>query len=172
MLTSRSSANKLDREVYPPSAKAAVRQQARRTEVRLFFEIPQVPLVFSVQIHNHQVVDRLGTSLAALADPTRRQIVDRLSRGPATVGEIAAPLPMSQQAVSKHIAALERAKLISKTRQGRKHLCTLNAEPIREVMSWTLRYRRFWEECFDRLDEYLQELQAEGRKDGPDADAP
>lgn len=106
------------------------------------------------------VVNRLDTCLAALADPTRRAIVDRLRRGPATVGELAEPFDMSQQAVSKHLVRLEEARLIRKTRRGRQHVCTLNAAPIKDVLDWAGRYRRFWEESLDRLDDYLQELQA------------
>ncbi len=106
------------------------------------------------------VVAQLDTCLAALADPTRRAIVDRLRRGPATVGELAEPFEMSQQAVSKHLTRLEEARLIRKTRRGRQHVCTLNAAPIKDVLDWAGRYRRFWEESLDRLDDYLQELQA------------
>lgn len=112
------------------------------------------------------VVNQLDASLAALADPTRRAIVDRLRRGPATVGELAAPFDMSQQAVSKHLARLEQARLVRKTRRGRQHVCRLNAAPIKDVMDWAARYRRFWEESLDRLDDYLQELQARGPTEG------
>ena len=115
-------------------------------------------------------MDRLGTSLGALADPTRRSIVNRLSRGSATVGELAAPFDMSQQAVSKHLACLERADLIRKTRVGRQHVCSLNAAPIKEVVDWAMGYRQFWEQSFERLDDYLHELQAARREKDPTDD--
>lgn len=107
------------------------------------------------------VVDELSTTLAAVSDPTRRAILDRLAGGPATVGELAEPFCMSQQAVSKHLACLERASLIRKRRVGRRQICSLNPAPFREVAGWVEHYRRFWTESFDRLDDYLRELQAE-----------
>ncbi len=109
------------------------------------------------------VVDNLSTTFAALSDPTRRLIVDRLTRGPATVNELAAPFSISQQAVSKHLAYLERARLIEKRREGRQHICALTPDAIREVAQWAEKYRRFWEASFDKLDEYLQHLKAKER---------
>jgi DNA-binding transcriptional ArsR family regulator len=102
-------------------------------------------------------VDSLSATLAAMADPTRRAILGRLAGGPATVGELAAPFRISQQAVSKHLASLERARLVEKRREGRRHVCSLSPVPLREVADWMERYRRFFEQSFDRLEVYLRE---------------
>lgn len=110
--------------------------------------------------------DRLSTTLSALADPTRRAILARLSLGEASVGELAEPFEMSLPAVSKHLKVLERAGLISRGREAQWRPCRLEAAPLRDVNSWLDSYRRFWEEKFDRLDAYLQELQ----KADPDAE--
>jgi len=118
-----------------------------------------VPLDTRASIYNHVVVDELTPILAALADPTRRSILDRLRRGPATVGEIARPLRMTQQAVSKHVAKLERARLVDKRRVGRRHVCTLNAGPVSLVDAWVAPYRRLWEERLDRLAAHLDLMQ-------------
>jgi DNA-binding transcriptional ArsR family regulator len=104
------------------------------------------------------VVDFLSETFAALSDPIRREIVDRLVRGPATVNEIAAPFKVSQQAISKHLAYLERANLIEKRREGRQHYCALKPEGIREVADWAECYRKLWEENYQRLDALLEEL--------------
>ena len=115
------------------------------------------------------VVDSLSLTLAAVADPTRRSILSRLATGPATVGDLARPFQISQQAISKHLACLERASLVEKQRDGRIHLCSLNARPIKEVAAWAAEYRRFWEESFERLDAFLEELKAkEGSRDRKD----
>jgi len=105
-------------------------------------------------------------TLGALADPTRRSILGRLADGPATVGELAGPFRISQQAVSKHLAYLERARLVEKRREGRRHVCTLSPAPFKEVAAWVEHYRRFWDESFDRLGDYLHELQKKERKHG------
>lgn len=105
-------------------------------------------------------MDSLSTTLAALSDPTRRSILARLATGPATVGELAGPFHMSQQAVSKHLAYLQRARLVEKRRTGRTHVCTLRPVPFKEVADWVEHYRRFWDESFDRLEKYLLELKA------------
>ncbi len=97
------------------------------------------------------VVDTLSTTLAALSDPTRRSILARLAAGAATVGELAGPFRVSQQAVSKHLAYLS-------------HVCTLRPVPFKEVADWVEHYRSFWELSFDRLDEYLRGLNAKERK--------
>src|SRR5690242_8013902 len=107
--------------------------------------------------------DSLSTTLAALADPTRRAILARLTRGPATVTELAAPFSISGPAISKHLRVLERARLISRGREAQWRPCHLDAGPLREVAEWTSAYRRFWEKSFDRLGEYLAELQAKRR---------
>jgi DNA-binding transcriptional ArsR family regulator len=106
-------------------------------------------------------VDSLTVTFAALTDPTRRSILERLAGGPASVSDLAGPFRMSQQAVSKHLAYLQRAKLIVKHRRGRRHFCRLRAKPIREVASWAERYRIQWEQKLDRLDALLKELQKE-----------
>ena len=108
--------------------------------------------------------DSLSTTFAALADPTRRAILARLARGPATVTELAAPFSISGPAVSKHLRVLERARLISRGREAQWRPCHLDAGPLREVAEWTSAYRRFWEKSFDRLGEYLVELQAKRRE--------
>lgn len=106
----------------------------------------------------------LDATLAALSDPTRRAIIDRLARGPACVNDLAKPFHMSQQAISKHLAYLERAKLIEKRREGRRHFCTLKPLPMKEVLNFVEQYRKLWEERFDRLDQYLKTLQAREKK--------
>jgi DNA-binding transcriptional ArsR family regulator len=111
------------------------------------------------------VVDSLSTTLSALSDPTRRAILARLSAGPATVGELADPFHISQQAVSKHLAYLERAHLVDKRREGRSHVCTLSPAPFKEVADWVEYYRNFWEQTLDRLGEYLRTLEATDGKD-------
>ncbi|OCP05463.1 MULTISPECIES: metalloregulator ArsR/SmtB family transcription factor [unclassified Ensifer] len=103
--------------------------------------------------------DRLSTTLSALADPTRRAILARLTLGEASVGELAEPFQMSLPAVSKHLKVLERAGLISRGREAQWRPCRLEAAPLKDVNSWLDSYRRFWEQKFDRLDAYLQELQ-------------
>lgn len=108
--------------------------------------------------------DSLSTTFAALADPTRRAILARLTRGPATVTELAAPFAMSGPAVSKHLRVLEHARLISRSRKAQWRPCQLEAGPLREVADWTAEYRRFWERSFDRLDVYLGELQTKRRE--------
>jgi DNA-binding transcriptional ArsR family regulator len=109
--------------------------------------------------------DRLDRTFAALADPTRRAILATLASGEATVTELAAPFDMSLPAVSKHLKVLERAGLISRGRERQWRPARLDAGPIEEVAEWADRYRRFWDERYDRLDEYLGELQGR-RPDG------
>jgi DNA-binding transcriptional ArsR family regulator len=104
---------------------------------------------------------QLDDTFAALADPTRRAILQRLAGGEATVNELAAPFEMTLPAVSKHLKVLERAGLIERGRNAQWRPCRLKAQPLKDVSDWVGRYRRFWEERFDRLDEYLRELQAE-----------
>ena len=102
--------------------------------------------------------DRLSTTLSALADPTRRAILARLSEGEASVTELVAPFEISLPAVSKHLKVLERAGLIARAREAQWRPCRLEPGPLRDVASWVEEYRRFWEERFERLDEYLEEL--------------
>ncbi|MEQ7005711.1 metalloregulator ArsR/SmtB family transcription factor [Actinopolymorpha sp. B17G11] len=109
-------------------------------------------------------VDQLSSTLAALADPTRRAILARLSDGEATVNELAEPFSMTLQAVSKHLKVLEKAGLISRGRMAQQRPCRLEAKPLEDVADWVSRYRRYWETSFDRLDTHLKEIQ-KGRAD-------
>jgi DNA-binding transcriptional ArsR family regulator len=108
----------------------------------------------------------LDTTFAALADPTRRAILARLAQGEASVLELAEPFDMSLPAISKHLKVLERAGLIERGRDAQRRPCRLQARPLKEVADWAERYRRFWEESFDRLEDYLQELQEAEKKPG------
>ena len=103
--------------------------------------------------------DRLSTTLAALADPTRRAILSRLAAGEATVLEIAEPFDMSLPAVSKHLKLLERAGLVTRSREAQRRPARFAPAPLREVADWVGQYRRLWEARMDRLDDYLRELQ-------------
>jgi len=93
--------------------------------------------------------------LAAISDPTRRAILDRLTRGPACVTDVAEPFDMSLAAVSKHVQTLERAGLVRRQRKGREHTLSLDARPLRQVVRWTSRYERFWNEHLDRLEAFF-----------------
>ena len=105
--------------------------------------------------------DTLSITLSALADPTRRAILERLAEGAATVKELSAPFRISGPAISKHLRVLERAGLIARGREAQWRPCRLEAAPLQEVADWADGYRRFWEESYDRLDEYLKHLQRE-----------
>lgn len=105
-------------------------------------------------------VDLLSETFSALADPTRRAILARLAQGEATVSELAAPFPVSLQAVSKHLTVLERAGLIARGKNARWRPCRLRGEALMSATMWLQDYRRFWEAGFDRLDEHLREIQA------------
>jgi DNA-binding transcriptional ArsR family regulator len=102
--------------------------------------------------------DQLSLTLSALADPTRRAILSKLTLGEATVSELAEPFSMSLPAVSKHIKVLERAGLIARSREAQWRPCRLYPAPIKEVAAWVDEYRRYWEQSLDRLEEYLAEL--------------
>jgi len=105
-------------------------------------------------------MDHLSATFAALSDPTRRAILARLALGETSVTELAAPFEMSMPAVSKHLKVLERAGLISRGREAQWRPCRIEAAALKNVDEWLERYRRFWEASFDRLDEYLREVQA------------
>ena len=109
--------------------------------------------------------DHLSTTYAALADPTRRAILARLAVGEATVGELAEPFTMSLPAVSKHLKVLERAGLIARGRKAQWRPCRIEAGPLKDATQWLEHYRRFWDDSFDRLEEYLEELQSGERKE-------
>ena len=102
------------------------------------------------------VVDGLSTTFAALADPTRRAILERLASGEATVGELAEPFPISVQAVSKHLKVLERAGLVTRGRSAQFRPANLQGRPLKDARDWIDTYRRFWRGSFDRLDERLR----------------
>src|SRR3954464_9842088 len=108
--------------------------------------------------------DRLSRVFAALADPTRRQILSRLSSGSRSVTELAEPHDMSLPAISKHLKVLERAGLITRSRDAQWRPCSLDGARLKEVSDWLDHYRRFWEQSFDRLDEYLRELKKKKEK--------
>jgi DNA-binding transcriptional ArsR family regulator len=108
--------------------------------------------------------DSLTSTFAALADPTRRAILARLSSGQLSVTELAAPFDMSLPAVSKHLKVLERAGLIARGRDAQWRPCRLDATPLKDIAEWVDHYRRFWTESLDRLDEYLHELQHQRSK--------
>ena len=115
--------------------------------------------------------DRLNDTFAALADPTRRAILARLTGGEVTVTELAEPFAMTLPAVSKHLKVLEKAGLIARGREAQWRPCRLAADPLKEVADWVEGYRRFWEqseERYGRLDDYLREAQSAQRKEAPD----
>ena len=109
--------------------------------------------------------DPLSLTFAALADPTRRAILARLAEGEATVKELAAPFDMSLPAISKHLKVLERAGLIARGRDAQWRPSRLDAGPLKEAVGWLEQYRGFWEERFDRLNDYLREIQAKEKQD-------
>ena len=106
-----------------------------------------------------QPASQLDATFAALADPTRRAILSRLASGEASVTELAEPFAMSMPAISKHLKVLERAGLIARGREAQWRPCRLKAAPLKDVSLWVESYRQFWEQSFDRLDSYLNELQ-------------
>jgi DNA-binding transcriptional ArsR family regulator len=111
------------------------------------------------------VTDRLSTVFGALADPTRRAILTRLTRGDATVADLCAPFAVSQPAISRHLKVLEEAGLVTRTRRATARLSHLEAEPLREATSWLVSYRDFWEKSYDRLDRLVPTLEADERHD-------
>ena len=108
--------------------------------------------------------DNLSRVFAALADPTRRAILERLSRGEAGVQEIAKPFDMTLPAISKHLKVLEKAKLIKRGKDAQWRPCTLDAKALKQANDWIADYRQFWEESFERLDEYLKEIQEQEKQ--------
>jgi DNA-binding transcriptional ArsR family regulator len=112
------------------------------------------------------MADHLSTTFAALADPTRRAILARLASGECSVTELAEPFAMSMPAVSKHLRVLERAGLIARGREAQWRPCRIEAAPLKEVAEWTERYRQIWEQHFDSLELYLQQMQKKEKKHG------
>jgi len=110
--------------------------------------------------------DHLSATFAALADPTRRAILSRLASGESSVTELAEPFHITLPAVTKHLKVLERARLITRSRDAQWRPCHLNAEPLREVSGWVEQYRKHWEQRLDRLEDYLKKLQAKEKKHG------
>ncbi len=108
--------------------------------------------------------DRLSQTFGALADPTRRAILARLASGEASVTELAQPFAMSMPAISKHLKVLQRAGLIARGREAQWRPCRLQAGPLQDVAGWVEHYRRFWQESFDRLDDYLREMKKQDSK--------
>ena len=104
--------------------------------------------------------DSLTLTFSALSDPTRRAILARLARGEASVNDLAAPFDISLPAISKHLSVLERSGLIERRKESRFRPCRLRPAPLREATEWIEKYRRTWEESFDKLDDYLRELQS------------
>lgn len=113
------------------------------------------------------VAARLDATFAALADPTRRAIIARLAKGEASVLELAAPFDMTQPAISKHLKVLERAGLIARGRDGQRRPCRLVAAPMRDLDTYLQRYRQFWEESYDALDDVLDDLKKKHKKETP-----
>lgn len=109
--------------------------------------------------------DQLSETFAALADPTRRAILANLTTGSKTVTELAEPFDITMPAVTKHLKVLEKARLIERSRVAQYRPCTLHPQPLEELDQWLEQYRRFFEESFERLDDYLQQLQAEEETD-------
>jgi DNA-binding transcriptional ArsR family regulator len=113
--------------------------------------------------------DQLSVTFAALADPTRRAILAQLAQGEASVTELAQPFAMSLPAISKHLKVLERAGLITRSREAQWRPCRLEADPLKDAAGWIDQYRQFWEENLDRLDDYLTRLQANAQsQENPD----
>ena len=115
-------------------------------------------------VNNSEMSLDLSVTFGALADPTRRAILARLTSGEATVSELGEPFEMSGPAISKHLKVLERAGLISRGREAQWRPCRLVAAPLKDAADWLEEYRRFWEDSFDRLDDYLRELQAKDKR--------
>ena len=110
--------------------------------------------------------DALSLTFAALADPTRRAILTRLALGESSVKDLARPFKISLPGISKHLKVLERAGLIRRSRSAQWRPCQLEAAPLKETAEWIAHYRQFWEQSFDRLDDYLKELQKQEKKNG------
>ncbi len=115
-------------------------------------------------------MNKLDSTFAALADPTRRAMVSQLTLGPATIHDLTAPFSLSQQMISKHVAYLVRARIVVKRKRGRESVCTLRPAAIKAVADWALDYRRLWEESFDKLDAVLQDMKDDERKNNERTD--
>jgi DNA-binding transcriptional ArsR family regulator len=120
-------------------------------------------LDFFMKIYNYIVVDKLTATFTALSDPTRRAILTRLAEGPLTVNSIAEPFNLTQQAISKHLAYLEKAHLIEKRKNGRNQFCQLKPESLQRVSAWANKCREEWESRFNKLDKVLESMKREKR---------
>jgi DNA-binding transcriptional ArsR family regulator len=109
--------------------------------------------------------DQLSRTFHALADPTRRAILASLTTGEKTVSDLAEPFAMTMPAITKHLKVLEKAKLIERSRQAQYRPCHLNPDPLKDIDEWMEQYRKLWEASFDRLDDYLKQLQTKGKSD-------
>ncbi len=109
--------------------------------------------------------DPLSYTFHALADPTRRAILASLTTGQKTVSDLAEPFDMTMPAITKHLKVLEKAKLIERSREAQYRPCRLQPEPLKDIDEWISEYRKFWEESFERLEEYLQQLQTKEKND-------
>jgi len=132
--------------------------------VRRLYYFLVIELISYLSVIPKMAPEALDATFAALADPTRRAILARLTTGEASVSELAEPFAMSQPAISKHLKVLERAGLISRSRDAQRRPCRLEARPLSEATEWLEGYRRFWETQFERLDALLEEMKAEQRK--------
>jgi DNA-binding transcriptional ArsR family regulator len=121
-------------------------------------------LTYGLNTMAYATSDRLSATFSALADPTRRAILARLQSGEVSVTDLAEPFSMSLPAVSKHLKVLERAGLVARGREAQWRPCRLEASPLKDVADWVARYRRFFDESFDRLDDYLEELKKKEKR--------
>src|SRR5262245_25120905 len=146
--------------------KAAHKGQSPRKSIVNTLDRPSTWAYLTYRLFNRKVYcmspDRLNTTFAALADPTRRSILARLASGKASVMELAEPFAMSLPAISKHLKVLENTGLIARGREAQWRPCRLERKALKVVDDWLGRYRQFWEERLDRLEEYLNKLKAEG----------
>jgi DNA-binding transcriptional ArsR family regulator len=122
--------------------------------------------LFNWMVQQHTSSEHLNATFAALADPTRRAILARLASGETSVSELAEPFAMSMPAISKHLKVLQRAGLIERGREAQWRPCRLAPAPLKDASDWLDSYRRFWEESFDRLEDFLRELQKKEKKNG------
>jgi DNA-binding transcriptional ArsR family regulator len=159
-------AHKFSREVIPPALNCRASWTIIRALDSLFVRLYFTYGLINQMVHHNMWADRLSTTFAALADPTRRAILARLARGEASVTELAGPFSISLPAISKHLKVLERAGLIARGRDAQWRPCRLEAGPLMEAAAWLEHYRLFWEQSFDRLDDYLNGLKKKEKKYG------
>jgi DNA-binding transcriptional ArsR family regulator len=122
--------------------------------------------LYNQRVQHVMLPDRLSTTFAALADPTRRAILARLALGEASVTSLAEPFAISLPAISKHLKVLERAGLIARSRDAQWRPCRLQADPLKDAAGWLEHYRQFWEQSFDRLEDHLRGLQNKEKRHG------